>query len=607
VILKATYFGFVMLTHAAWLAWSASENSPTWDEPGHLVAGIGHWRFGRFDLMRVNPPLVRLAGSLPLLFARADYDWSRYDGSVGARSERNIRKTFVELNRQRVFWLHTLARFGCIPFSLLGAWVCFAWARALYGAPAGMLAITLWCFSPNILAHAQLITPDVGAAALGAAAAYAFWRWLKRPGWPESLVAGLALGLAELTKTTWIVLFALWPLLWLAWRAPARGRPSVREGGRQTGQLAVLLALALYVLNLGYGFEGSFQRLGDYRFVSQALGGPRDNVYQFGAGSNRFADTWLEALPVPLPKNYVAGIDLQKWDFERKMWSYLRGEWRLGGWWYYYLYALAVKVPLGTWALVVLAAGVGLFARGYAAPWRDELMLLAPIAVVLTLVSSQTGFNHHLRYVLPIFPFAFIWTSKVARAVELRNRWVASLAGGALLWSMASSLYYYPHSLSYFNELAGGPKRGHEHLLDSNIDWGQDLLYLKRWLDEHPEARPLGLAYCLPFLDPSIAGIESTLPPPGPEGRTVRGRDPEQLGPKPGWYALSVREIRGRHGRYAYFLRFEPVAMAGYSIYIYHITLDGANRVRRELGLPELVCAASGTDRGRDDEQGGER
>jgi hypothetical protein len=248
----------------------------------------------------------------------------------------------------------------------------------------------------------------------------------------------------------------------------------------------------------------------------------------------------------------------------------------MGGWWYYYLYALAIKVPLGTWILVFLAIGVGLFGREYAASWRDELVLLAPIAVILTLVSSQTGFNHHMRYVLPIFPFAFIWMSKVARAFEFGHRKLAAVVVLAMAWSVGSSLWVYPHSLSYFNELVGGPKNGHAHLggvaVDSNIDWGQDLLYLKRWLDNHPEAKRLHLAFNSSY-DAGIAGIEYTLPPTEP-----------QLG----WHALSVNKIRSRSREYEYFLRFEPVAMAGYSIYIYHITLDEANRVRRELGLPQL-------------------
>src|SRR5439155_22186730 len=64
--------------------------------------------------------------------------------------------------------------------------------------------------------------------------------------------------------------------------------------------------------------------------------------------------------------------------------------------------------------------------------------------------------------------------------------------------SIASSLAVFPHSLSYFNELAGGPENGPAHLLDANIDWGQDLLELKRWSDAHPAARPFHLAYFRP-------------------------------------------------------------------------------------------------------------
>ncbi len=265
-----------------------------------------------------------------------------------------------------------------------------------------------------------------------------------------------------------------------------------------------MLILSIYVINLGYAFEGTFQRLDSYVFRSSLLAGDAETEAEFGSlPGNRFSDTWLGSILVPLPANYVLGIDAQKREFEDKMWSFLRGEWRLGGWWHYYLYALAIKVPLGTWLLAGLALGSGLRWRGYESTWRDELVLIVPVAVLLFLVSSQTGFNHHVRYVLPIFPFAYIWISRVA-VVAARSRWVGCAVAVALAWSVASSLFIYPHSLSYFNELVGGPIHGHAHLHDSNIDWGQDLLYLKRWLDEHPEAQPIGLAYSLPawLLDP---------------------------------------------------------------------------------------------------------
>ncbi len=178
--------------------------------------------------------------------------------------------------------------------------------------------------------------------------------------------------------------------------------------------MAAILALSVYLINVGYGFEGTFDRLGDLPFTSAALSDEVDSPGDVPR-VNRFSGAWLGSLPLPLPRNYVLGIDVQRRDFENKCWSYLAGEWRFGGWWYYYLYALAIKVPLGTWALLAMATGASVLARSYSPSWGNEIILLTPAAVVLALVSSQTGFNHHMRYVLPIFPFVFIWISKLAR------------------------------------------------------------------------------------------------------------------------------------------------------------------------------------------------
>jgi hypothetical protein len=184
----------------------------------------------------------------------------------------------------------------------------------------------------------------------------------------------------------------------------------------------------------------------------------------------------------------------------------------------------------------------------------------------------------------------------------LTEKWIKRIGYAALAWSVVSSMSVYPHSLSYFNEFAGGPKNGHAHLLASNIDYGQDILFLKTWLDEHPEARPLHMGVWTRF-DPRVAGIEFTLPPecPPPDKRDATML--QEYGPLPGWYALSVNYLRGYQARapdgkgsyktmtmyyYTYFQQFEPVGMAGYSIYIYHITPQEANRVRKQLGLPPV-------------------
>jgi hypothetical protein len=444
--------------------------------------------------------------------------------------------------------------------------------------------------------------PDAPAAAMGVAGVFCFWRWLRRPRWLETLVAGVVLGLAELCKFTLLILYPLLPVLWIIYRLEEwrSGAVLPRDWLRESVMLAVLLLFSVYIINCGYLFEGTVTPLEEFRFRSMLSTGCEslDDVPLEGA--NRFASTWLGKLPIPLPANMVQGIDTQRYDFENGLPSYLGGTWRKHGWWYYYLYALAIKVPLGTWVLLALAIGVTIFGRGFNAPWRDEMVVLAPGLAILVFVSSQTGFSVHSRYVIPALPFFFIWASKVARVFDVRaftpaRAALAAAVVVALTWSTASSLWVYPHSLSYFNELVGGPKHGGEHLLDSNIDWGQDLLYLKDWLDAHPDVTLDGLAYWGSY-PATLAGIPETPRPPAvsaPEWEHAN-RLSESVRPKPGWYAVSVNHLYGRSREFHDFLRLEPVASAGYSIYIYHITLDEANRVRRELGLPELSGEGSG-------------
>lgn len=606
--------------HAALLGWGAWIHSPCWDELGHLPSGLTHWRSGRFELYQVNPPLVRMVAVLPLLGRGLMVACPEVRRDPRERPEWECARNMVRACGHRVFWYFTLARWACLPFSLLGAWVCWRWACDLHGSSGGLVALVLWCFSPTILGHGQLITPDTACAALGVGASYVFWRWVRKPAWPLAAGSGAVLGAAALTKFTWVTLFALWPLVWLlsvTWRrtrqplgAPAvlgsqssggaalpEGRAGMQAGlpgaWPQSAQLVALLSVAICVINLGYGGQDTGRAVRTFDFLSRPLRGPVSGEARDPGAitGNRLASTPLGSLPVPLPAGYLLGIDRQMYDFEIGLPSYLRGQWRERGWWYYYLYALAIKEPLGTWALLGLAAAAWVWQAGFRLPWRDELALGAPAAMVLALVSSQTGFSHHMRYVLPVLPFTFVWVARLARSLPLGHRVLPAVAGCALLWSVASSCYYYPHSLSYFNEVVGGPRHGHEHLLDSNIDWGQDLLLLERWLQRHPEARPIGLAYSLPqwLLDPADVGIDYRVPPAGPTRDGPFHPTGHATGPLPGWYAVFVRQLHERHGMYDYFRRFEPVVVLGYTVYIYHITVAEADRVRADLGLPAVA------------------
>jgi len=579
----------VLVLHAAMLAWIDWRTSPNRTEIGHMTAGLYTWNTLKFDVFHVNPPLIRLAATGPVALCRPQYDWGYYSPVPHDRCEWGLGFAFCRRNGEKALrWYFPLARWTIIPLSLLGAAMCCRLAGEMFGRAAGLCALILWCFSPMLVGWGATICPDVGAAAIGVAALWAFRRWLLAPHWPRALAAGLLLGLLPLTKLTWLVALVLWPALWLLWQFAPR---NPRRFAAEVCQLGAILVLALYVTNLGYIFEGTFQALGQYQFTSKALSGIDNTATKAKpVTGNRFVGTWLGEVPVPLPANLVQGIDTQRFDFEKGQPSYVRGHWSDHGWWWYYLYALAVKVPLGTSCLVALAAGLTLFGQGCRASWRDEMLLLVPLCAILILVSSQTGFSGHSRYVIPALPLLLVWTSKVGRVFESRRptRWqraVAAAVAVGLTWSVGSSLFVYPHSQSYFNELAGGPRHGAEHLLGSEIDHGQDLLYLKDWLDRHADVKLDGLAYDGAY-PANLAGIpETPAPPPGPGAEQVRqgpGGRALDLGPRPGWYALSVNSIRNRSGQFEYFLRFKPAATAGYSIYIYHITPEDANRVRLE-------------------------
>ncbi|MBA3314633.1 MAG: hypothetical protein H0T47_15270 [Planctomycetaceae bacterium] len=162
--------------HAGLLAYAATRHSPTLNEPGHLVAGLSYWEFGRFEVYRVNPPLTRLVAALPVLAAGYEMDWSRFHDGPGARPEFALGEDFVKANGERSIWLFTIARWACIPISVIGGIFSFLWGRELYGAAAGLVSLALWCTDPNILAHAELITPDAAATTFGVGAGYTFWR-----------------------------------------------------------------------------------------------------------------------------------------------------------------------------------------------------------------------------------------------------------------------------------------------------------------------------------------------------------------------------------------------------------------------------------------------
>ena len=172
-----------------------------------------------------------------------------------------------------------------------------------------------------------------------------------------------------------------------------------------------------------------------------------------------------------------------------------------------------------------------------------------------------------------------------------------------MLWAVGSSVAVWPHSLAYFNELAGGPRGGHMHLgllsTDTNLDCGQNLLLLRWWFDEHPHLKDVRMKVVQPLpsetlgffceqppgpaADPATVQVDDTFRRYGPRYRSRLGRGHSLAG-----NVRSVIVLWHPWAEFAYFRKLEPVACIGHTLYVYHIDLPTANRLRRELGLEPL-------------------
>jgi hypothetical protein len=517
-----------------------------------------------------------MVAAIPVMLAGCETNWTRFVDGPRTRPEYSIGSQFIEINGQHSLWLMTIARWACIPFSLIGGFYCFLWSRKLYRNDiAGLIAVTLWCFDPLILGNGELITNDVAATSFGLISCYYFWRWLKSPSWTNTLIAGFTLALAILAKTTWLILFGLYPVMAILWFGIKswHGELIIKRFVIIGIQIFLMFFLVLWIINAFYGFDGSFEKYGSYSFVSKKCS-IIDNK-----------NPHLASLPIPLPRQFLIGLDTQISDFEHfGQVSYLSGQWRDRGWLYYYVYGLLVKEPHGTQILLLIAI-VSIFYWKKTGLSFDEIILILPALSVLLIVSSQVAFNTHFRYILPFVGLMFVFIGRITLVMEQKII-VKIIISFLIFLSTISSLLNYPHSLAYFNELSGGTKNGHKHMLHSAIDWGQDLTYLKKWLDSHPEIKLDGLAYHGGF-EPSAIGITSPKPPLDRHSEMGTNKtNLMELGPLPGWYALSTNSLYNYGKEYEYFQKFKPIDIAGVTIYIFHITQEDANRLRKELGLP---------------------
>jgi hypothetical protein len=373
-----------------------------------------------------------------------------------------------------------------LPSLLLGALLgllVWRWAHALFGVWSGNLALFLYTFCPNVLAHSHLVTTDISTSLAMFAATWCLWRYLTTPSRGRLLLLAAVYGAAQLTKATALFLLPIFVLILAVrtvreavreWPFPDRRgawrgalRLVARDAAKGARLLLVLAIAAIAALNAGFCFEGTGTPLARYTLVSP--------VFQSLART-----TLLRDLPLPLPYAYVQGLDMVSRDTRGGWWSYLRGQYSDRGFRSYFLWAFLVKVPVATQILLALAAW--LWGAGRMRAPAGEEFLVAPVLFLGAYLSLFFELDIGFRYMLPILPFLFVFIARAASpeivAPLTSSTWKPVAAAVLLGWLAVSSFAFHPHYIPYFNEWAGGPGNGSRWLIDSNLDWGQDDEYV---------------------------------------------------------------------------------------------------------------------------------
>jgi len=418
------------------------------------------------------PPLGIMTAALPLLALDVRAADPRPGEGLWGWANR-----FVHVENQAgplIAWSRAPVVAATLALALLVSW----WARQVSGPLAGLVALGLLAFHPSLLAHGHLNTTDMPATASMVAASWAFWKWSQSPRLLWSGLVALTVGIAVTVRLTgWLIVPVFLVLAALRTFAAASKRDALLEALRLVVVGVTVVMLAIWAV---YGFHYAPWPGAS---VAQAPGP------WLGAAGRLIAR--LEAWRL-LPEAYLEALRFQVEHSVVGHPAYLEGRVSNTGWPQYYLVAFAVKNTPG----FLLAAAVALLAliRGGNRALRGgvEAHWILPAAVMFVAASAgriQIG----ERYILPVYPYLMLLAASAAPVLQ-RKRW-APVAGAAVL-----ALHVVPCALSmprgyltYFNLLAGGTDGGHRLLLDSNLDWGQDLPRLARWMKtNHIESVQLG-------------------------------------------------------------------------------------------------------------------
>lgn len=533
----------LLLAHA-WLGLSAStEKSTTVDEMAHLTAGHALWQPGDYRLQPENGVLPQLWEGLPAVIARQKLPPPSNPGWAKPNVWTLGHVYFHQLGNDLpalLFW----GRAMNLTWSIATGLLVFFWTRKIFGLPGACAALCFLVFCPTFLAHGPLATSDMCMTFFMLASVGAFWRHLQNPSPASLLLSASVTGLAFVAKYSAVLLPVMFlPLIALrlvvgpplTWRGSVVGR---------IGTGVFLLASGIVHLATTFAIIWAFHRFRFEPVIDPAL--VRDYTRPWGVVVSSLGHPlgpvlgWARVHRV-LPDAYLYGFGFVV-DLSRQRGAFLNGQNSLTGWVQFFPYAFLAKTPLAF--LAALLAVIGVTLHRWRTRWglaRSDLLRVAPLLslfVVYWAFSLKSTLNIGHRHLLPTYPVLFIAVGALGWAAANLSRAWRWLLAVLLVGQVTASALIRPHYLAFFNQLVGGPTDGYRHLVDSSLDWGQDLPGLAAWLRQQQLPRagePVYLAY-FGTGEPDYYGIHAI--PMVPLLRTIPDQPWHRL--EPGVYCISA-------------------------------------------------------------------
>lgn len=561
---------------------TARQESQIIDEGVHLAAGLSYWKTWDFRMNPEHPPVIKYLAALPLLFTSVQLPlntpaWHTWNEWV-------FGDTFVYHNTLAPQTILFLGRLPIMLLSiLLGIWI-FRASRELFGDWPAVFSVSLYALDPGFIAHGHYITTDLGFAAFGFWSVFRLQRWLRQPTWRNGLIFGVAFCAAGLSKFSGVAFLAaiLVALVLVKFSQPNHPALRWRRGWKILLVGIPIVALLTWAL---YGFD-----------IRRPTNDPR--IHQLYLDRTTYLQTH-DVAKLPRSQQYIINhlgntqTGLGKFVVRASQWpipgyaffrgfiavighsvggqtAYLLGQYRDTGWWYYFPLTVLLKTPLptlaallGLTALIIIRLTHVHRARSWRTWWstiNQTWLVYLVVPTVFFGISMMSHLNLGWRHIMFIYPFIFVLAGILASDRFIRQRWLRIslplvLGVGMVITQFAT----YPRELGFFNPLIGSSKNAPRYLLDSNLDWGQDLPKLQQFMSAHRLTS-------IPF---SYYGREAAVPTYVRAAHLPTSAE-QAANPVHGWVAISVGQLYQQQHGYDWLKARTPQAILGSSIYVYY-------------------------------------